>query len=77
MIREREKNNKAKLVILVLLLVALLFFVLGIVVNKWFWSKDTVHRALTEIAKRRIQAKRLLQQIKKQKGQRRQRIRIQ
>ncbi|MEK6682202.1 MAG: SPOR domain-containing protein [Nitrospirota bacterium] len=51
MIREREKNNKAKLVILVLLLVALLFFVLGIVVNKWFWSKDTVHRALTEIAK--------------------------
>ncbi len=51
MIREREKNNKAKLVILVLLLVALLFFVLGIVVNKWFWSKDTAHRALTEIAK--------------------------
>jgi cell division septation protein DedD len=51
MIREREKNNKAKLVILAFLLVALLFFVLGIVVNKWFWSRGTVHRAPTEIVK--------------------------
>ncbi|MBI1810360.1 MAG: hypothetical protein HYR78_00195 [Nitrospirae bacterium] len=70
MIREREKNNKAKIVILVLLFVALLFFVLGIVVNKWFWSKDTAHRAPTEIAKEDTKRRRKKRQRKRSRKKR-------
>lgn len=48
MIRERKKNNKAKLVIAVFLLVSLLFFALGFVMNRWFFAKPLVNQAAKE-----------------------------
>lgn len=51
MIREKEKNNKAKLVILAFLLVALLFFVFGFIFNNWFFAKPSGTQTVREEGK--------------------------